>query len=69
MEVVTISPNYEIIIPREVRERLGLEVGQKVHVFASGNRIEIIPRRPAEEMMGSLPGLDTEVEREEDRLG
>lgn len=68
MNVVTISPKFQVVIPREIRERLELEPGQKVQALVFGNRIEFIPLRPAREMRGFLRGLDTTVHRERDRL-
>ena len=68
MNVVTISPKFQVVIPREIRERLKLEPGQKVQALVFGNRIEFIPLRPAREMRGFLRGLDTTVHRERDRL-
>jgi AbrB family looped-hinge helix DNA binding protein len=68
MTTVTISPKFQVVIPREIREKLGLRSGQKVRVLAYGNRIELIPVRPIGDLLGSLPGLDTDVEREEDRV-
>lgn len=68
MNVVTISPKFQVVIPREIRERLELEPGQKVQALVFGNRIEFIPLRPAREMRGFLRGLDTTVRRERDRL-
>ncbi len=67
MNVVTISPKFQVVIPREIRERLELEPGQKVQALVFGNRIEFIPLRPAREMRGFLRGLDTTVHRERDR--
>ena len=68
MNVVTISPKFQVVIPRDIRERLELEPGQKVQALVFGNRIEFIPLRPAREMRGFLRGLDTKVHRERDRL-
>jgi AbrB family looped-hinge helix DNA binding protein len=68
MNVVTISPKFQVVIPRDIRERLELEPGQKVQALVFGNRIEFIPLRPAREMRGFLRGLDTTVHRERDRL-
>ncbi len=67
MDVVTVSPKYQVVIPLKVRQSLGLRVGQKVHVLIYENRIELIPVRPIREMRGSLKGIDTYVEREADR--
>lgn len=68
MNVVTISPKFQVVIPREIRDHLELEPGQKVQALVFGNRIEFIPLRPAREMRGFLRGLDTTVHRERDRL-
>ena len=68
MCVVTISPKYQVVIPKSVREKLALEPGQKVQAFAYEGRIELIPVRPLKELKGFLRGIDTEVDREEDRV-
>jgi AbrB family looped-hinge helix DNA binding protein len=68
MSVVTISPKFQVVIPREIREQLDLEPGQKVQAFAFGNRIEFVPLKPAKSLRGFLRGIDTKVDRERDRL-
>jgi len=68
METVTVSPKYQIVIPRIVRETLGIKPGQKVQVLQYQNRIEFIPLKKIKEMRGFLKGIDTTVEREKDRL-
>ena len=68
MEAVKISPKFQVVIPREVREKLHLIPGQKMQVVAYGNRIELIPEREIGEMRGFLKGIDATVEREPDRL-
>ena len=68
MSTVTISPKYQIVIPKAVREQLQLSPGQKVEAIAYENRSELIPVRPITEMRGMLSGMDTKVERETDRL-
>lgn len=67
MNVVTISPKFQVVIPREIRERLGLEPGQKVQALAYDNRIEFIPVRALKSMRGFLRGIDTTVRRDRDR--
>jgi len=68
METVTISPKYQVVIPKSVRRQLRLVPGQKVQVIAFGDRIEFIPLKPARELRGMLRGLDTTFERDrEDR--
>jgi AbrB family looped-hinge helix DNA binding protein len=68
MSVVTVSPKYQVVIPREIRESLGLEPGQKVQAFQYQNRVELIPVRSVREMRGILEGIDTSVPRERDRV-
>ncbi|MBI2909722.1 MAG: AbrB/MazE/SpoVT family DNA-binding domain-containing protein [Chloroflexi bacterium] len=68
METVTVSPKFQVVIPRAIRERLSLRPGQKVQVIRYENRIELIPLTPVGEMRGFLKGIDTSVEREPDRV-
>lgn len=67
METVTVSPKFQVVIPRKVRESLGIQAGQKVQVIAYDNHIALIPVKPIQEMRGLLKGIDTTVEREPDR--
>lgn len=68
METVTVSPKYQIVIPRIVREALGIKPGQKVQILQYQNRIEFIPLKKMKEMRGFLKGINTTIEREEDRV-
>ena len=68
MEAVKISPKYQVVIPKRIRESLRLRPGQRLQIMEIGNRIELIPERSIEEMEGFLEGIDTEVLREDDRL-
>jgi AbrB family looped-hinge helix DNA binding protein len=68
METVTISPKFQVVIPRVVRESLGIKPGQKIQVILYDNRIELVPVKPTKKMRGFLKGIDTTVPREADRL-
>ena len=68
METVTVSSKFQVVIPRSVRESLGVRPGQKVQVIPYENRIELVLLRPMQEARGFLKGIDTTVEREPDRL-
>jgi AbrB family looped-hinge helix DNA binding protein len=68
MATVTVSPKFQVVIPRDVREELGIEVGQKIQVIALDNRLEMIPVRTAKSMRGFLKGFDTQIERDADRV-
>jgi AbrB family looped-hinge helix DNA binding protein len=67
VQTVTISPKFQVVIPKSIRERLGLSPGQKVQAVLYGDRIELIPLQPAKRMRGFLKGIDTSVPREPDR--
>ena len=67
METLTISPKFQVVIPKAIRERLGLSPGQKVQAVLHGDRIELIPLQPAKRLRGFLKGIDTRVPREPDR--
>jgi len=68
METVTISPKFQVVIPKGIREQLKLRAGQKVQAILYDDRIELVPVRPARAMRGFLKGIDTTVVREADRL-
>ncbi|MCH8552918.1 MAG: AbrB/MazE/SpoVT family DNA-binding domain-containing protein [Natronospirillum sp.] len=68
MTEVTVSPKFQIVIPKDIRESMGIVAGQKVQVLSYQGRIELIPLKPMTEMRGFLEGLDTTVVRDEDRV-
>ncbi|HHL45457.1 MAG TPA: AbrB/MazE/SpoVT family DNA-binding domain-containing protein [Gammaproteobacteria bacterium] len=68
MTSVTVSPKYQVVIPKEVRESMGIVSGQKIQVLTYQNRIELIPVRPMKKLRGFLKGIDTSVKRDKDRV-
>jgi AbrB family looped-hinge helix DNA binding protein len=67
METVTISPKYQVVIPKTIRTLLKLRAGQKVQAIVYQDRIELVPVRPVRQLKGFLKGIDTTVPRERDR--
>lgn len=67
MMTVTVSPKYQVVIPKEAREALGIQPGQKVQVLVYEGRVEFIPVLPMKKMRGFLRGIDTSVPRDRDR--
>ncbi len=67
MEQVKVSPKFQVVIPKPVRESLGITPGQRLQVVQYGDRIELVPVRDIGEMRGFLAGIDTTLEREPDR--
>jgi AbrB family looped-hinge helix DNA binding protein len=68
MSTITISPKFQVVIPKPIRDRLRLSPGQKIQAVLYQDRIELIPIRPIKEMRGFLKGMDIIVEREGDRV-
>ncbi|MBI4235173.1 AbrB/MazE/SpoVT family DNA-binding domain-containing protein [Candidatus Peregrinibacteria bacterium] len=68
MTQVTLSPKFQVVIPKAVRENLNLDIGTKLEVLAYNQRIELIPVKSIKSLKGSLPGIDTNINREKDRL-
>ena len=68
MKTVTVSPKYQVVIPREVRETLSIKPGEKMQVINYANRIELVPVKKVKSMRGFLKGIDTTVNREKDRV-
>ena len=68
MSMVTVSPKYQVVIPKEIRERMDIKPGQQVHMMICEGHLVMVPLRPIEEMRGFAKGIDAEFERDEDRL-
>jgi AbrB family looped-hinge helix DNA binding protein len=67
MQTVTISPKYQVVIPKEVREALNLLPGEKLQVFSYQNRLEFVPVKDIKKMRGFLKGMDTGINRDKGR--
>ena len=67
MVTVTVSPKFQVVIPKEVRERLNIQPGQTLQVVQFPGRIEFVPLQDIKSMRGSLKGIETDVPREKDR--
>lgn len=67
MDISTVSPKFQIVIPLRVRRALGLRPGQRVQVIPYEGRIEVVPLESIKKARGFLKGINTTVERETDR--
>lgn len=68
MNTVTLSPKFQVVIPKAIRERMGLRAGQRIHAIEFDGRIELVPEKSPAELRGLLRGMDTSVPREGDRV-
>ena len=57
MEIVTVSPEFQVVIPRAIRESLGIQPGQQVQIIRYGDRIELVPVKSIQETRGFLKVL------------
>jgi len=68
VDTITISPKFQVVIPRRIREAMALRPGQRLLAVQVGDRIELVPLGDARSRRGSLRGIDTDVPREDDRV-
>jgi AbrB family looped-hinge helix DNA binding protein len=67
MPLLTVSPKYQVVIPKEIRERMDIKPGQEVDMIIHDGMIVLVPLQPIEEMRGIAKGIDVEFKREPDR--
>ena len=68
MEIVKISSKYQFVIPGKIRKKMGIKPGELLKVIIYNGRIELIPLKPIQELNGFLKGIDTQIDRNEDRI-
>ena len=68
MNSVKVSPKYQIVIPRPIRESMNIKPGETMQVFELEGRIEVVPVRSIRSFRGRYKGISTSVERDEDRV-
>lgn len=68
MTTVTVSPKYQIVIPKDVRQALGIKVGERLDAIPYRGHIALVPVRSIKNARGFLKGIDTDVPRDPDRV-
>ena len=68
MHTVTVSPKFQVVIPKVLRSQMGLLPGQKLQILQYGDRLELLPIRTVKEMRGFLKGIRTESIPESGKL-
>ena len=68
MDAVRVSPKFQVVIPKKIRESMQLKPGQQMQVIEYGNRVELIPTRSVKSMRGFLGKIDISFTREGDRV-
>jgi AbrB family looped-hinge helix DNA binding protein len=57
METVKLSPKFQIVIPKKVREGLGLTAGQELQLYVLDGTIRIHPPRSMRDLAGIAKGI------------
>ena len=68
MNTVTVSSKFQVVIPKEIREDIGVKAGTKMEVITYGNRIELVPIQLIKNLKGMFKGINTEIQRDDDRI-
>ena len=69
MKAVTVSTKFQVVIPEEIRRKIGIKASQKLVVIEKEGVIYLIPQRPIEEMRGFIKGVSAgKIRDEEDRF-
>lgn len=69
MTYSTVSPKYQIVIPKDVRESAGIKQGQRLMVYAKGSVVYLVPEIPISELKGICKDMNLDdIREEEDRI-
>jgi AbrB family looped-hinge helix DNA binding protein len=69
MATTTISPKFQIVIPKDVREKLHLRPQQRLQVVEKGGVITLVPEVPLKSLKGALKEMSkTDIREKQDRL-
>lgn len=69
MSTTTISPKFQIVIPKEVRDKLHLVPQQRLQVIEKGGVITLVPEIPLRSLKGVLKGMSkSNIREKKDRM-
>lgn len=68
MNPLPISLDGEAVIPRDMVERLHLRPGQRLQALVYEGRVTLLPLRSAKSLRGFLRGIETQVDRDPERV-
>ena len=54
---VTVSPKFQVVIPKDLREKLKLQPGQKLFIYELDGTLHLDPPRPIRELRGTAKGV------------
>ena len=65
MDTVKVSPKFQVVIPREIRNHLKLKPGERLVIIEKGGTIHLIPVGKMKEMRGFVKGISSKGLRDE----
>jgi AbrB family looped-hinge helix DNA binding protein len=69
MEKTTLSSKFQFVIPNGIRKEMNAKPGQQFWVLYESGIVKLIPKKDINELFGTLKGIDSYIERdEEDRI-
>lgn len=68
MTTITLNSDNKISLPKYIRQKLNIRKGQKFLLIPYDGRLELIMEKDIKQFRGFLSGIDTSVNRENDRL-
>jgi AbrB family looped-hinge helix DNA binding protein len=68
MTTVSVSPKFQVVIPKDIREALQLAVGQRMEARLNNGKVEFVPEQTILSYQGRWPGVDSTVKRDPDRV-
>jgi AbrB family looped-hinge helix DNA binding protein len=61
MTSVSLSPKFQVVIPKDVRKALNLVAGQRLEARVVGDHVELVPVLPMSAIRGMCPGINADV--------
>ncbi len=69
MNTITLTDNFELRVPDDVRDAMHLKAGTQFRLIPYDGRLEFVPIRKPSELRGFARGMDLDIERDDqDRL-
>ncbi|MEY4979328.1 MAG: hypothetical protein RLZZ352_1598 [Pseudomonadota bacterium] len=68
MTTVSVSPKFQVVIPKDIREALHLVAGQRMEVRLNDGKVEFVPEKSILSYRGRWPGIDSTIVRDADRV-
>ncbi len=52
-----VSPKFQVVIPKAIREELQIAPGQRLLMYSLDGSLRLVPHRPVKELRGMAKGM------------